>query len=116
MYKHAKAKQSTYIPRRGRSTSEEKLPIVIDREYWQDYTLFLAISSDIAHQKLSTIRPAIVDNGTYLMNGYEFALTTSIFHSVQVGKVARDNGHTLADIVSFRSLRAAHRECISAFF
>tara|TARA_B110000971_G_scaffold221507_1_gene268938 strand:- start:3178 stop:3498 length:321 start_codon:yes stop_codon:yes gene_type:complete len=105
-----------HIPRRGRSTSEEKLPIVIDREYWQDYTLFIAISSDIAHQKLSTVRPAIIANGTYLMNGYEYALTTSIFHSVQVGKVARDNGHTLADIVSFRSLRAARRECIFAFF
>lgn len=114
MYKSNK--QSTCILRRGRSTSEDKLPSVIDREYWQDYTLFLAISSDIAHHKLLTIRPTVIANGTYLMNGYEYALTTSIFHSVQAGKVARDNGHILADIVSFRSLKAARRECISAFF
>lgn len=109
-------KRRKYIARRGRSTSEDKLPIIIDREYWQDYTLFLAVSSDIAHQKLSTVRPAIIANGTYIMSGYEYALMTSIRHSVQAGKVARNNGHILADLVSFRILKAARRECIYAFF
>jgi hypothetical protein len=111
MYKRRKC-----IPRRGRSTSEDKLPPIIDRHYWQDHLLFLAIASDVAHQKLSTVRPTIIANNTYIMNGYEYALITSISHSAQAGKVARANGHALADLVSFRSLKAAHLECISAFF
>ena len=99
-----------------RGTSDENLPSVIDREYWHDYTLFLAVSSEMPHYKLSTVRPAIIANGTYIMNGYEYSLLTSIYHSERAGKVARDSGHTLADIVPFRSLKAARRECIYAFF